>query len=105
MALTTKGGQKNEAAGLEAGGFFCAHTPEQIQKAKDFIWEHLSGIAQSFWIEVGSLPESERKTRYTKMIMSYLSAEREGEVIGREFAVLSIPETFETPSTAASFAV
>lgn len=34
-ALTTKGGQKSEGW----GDF--DHTPEQVQKAKDFIWEYL----------------------------------------------------------------
>lgn len=29
-ALTTKGGQKNEAAGLDAGGFFCVIDNSQL---------------------------------------------------------------------------
>jgi hypothetical protein len=78
------------------------HTPEQVQQAKDFIWEHLSPIAQEFWIDIAALPEQERKSRYTKKIMAYLSADLKDGVITQEFAVLSIPETFQNYNTAAS---
>jgi hypothetical protein len=80
-------------------------TPDQVQKAKDFIWEHLSDLGQSFWVNISSLPDDERKKRYTRKILCYLSADRKGEVITKEFAVLYHQETIESPNTDASFQV
>lgn len=100
MAISTERGQDKEGDNTDKG--ISSFSLIQIQAAKDFIWEHLSDKAQSFWVEIAALPEQERKSRYTKKIMAYLSAEVQGELITREFAVLSIPETFENYNKVAS---
>lgn len=61
------------------------------QVAKDFIWERLPTITQSFFLEIAKLPEDVRKSKYTKMMMCYLDAEIEGGIITKEFARLTHP--------------
>jgi len=68
-----------------------SYSPEEAQQAKDFIWEHLSDIAQSWWVSVATIPEEERKAKYTKKLFCYLSADVKDGVLTKEMAMLSAP--------------
>lgn len=75
MALTNDKGQ-----GLD----------EQIQAAKDFLWDHIEDRTRDFIIHISQLSEDKRKALYMNKVFCYLSAERKGEVIGKEIAILTL---------------
>ncbi|HTQ66048.1 MAG TPA: hypothetical protein VMI12_14715 [Puia sp.] len=63
---------------------------QDVGRAKEFIWSHLEEATKEFIIYVSSLTEEERKKLYINKILCHLSAERKGEVVGKEIAILSL---------------
>ena len=71
-------------------------TSEQIQQAKDFIWEHIPDKTKEWFCYVIGLPESERAKYYVDKVV--LQKDKIGEIFSREIVVLSFPETFQNPN-------
>lgn len=67
------------------------YSSEQIQAAKEFIWNHLEDATRVYIIYLCELNEIDRKKLYTHKMLCYLSADRNGEVVGKEIAILSLP--------------
>lgn len=67
-----------------------------IQKAKDFIWDHLTEIAQNFMVTVSQMSEDDRVKLYAKQYEVYLkSGEIKDGVIVKEFAMLYPQQIFD----------
>lgn len=50
-------------------------TPEQIQKAKDFIWEYMEQHNRELLVGMATLSTHERHGLYVKKVIAYLEAD------------------------------
>lgn len=70
-----------------------------IQKAKDFIWEHLPELTQSFIISLSKMTREERETMYIHKFECFFKGDVSEGVITKEIAMLSIVDNNRNPSS------
>lgn len=72
---------------------------EEIEVAKNFLWDHLAEKSKEFIVKAQSFTEEERKKMYSTELVAYLEGDLNGGVITKEVARLyTVVKAVETPS-------
>jgi hypothetical protein len=64
---------------------------DKIQKAKDFLWDHLTELSQDNFVRISQMPQGERLEMYERRYLCYMEGKIDGGIITKEIAILGFP--------------